>query len=54
MPREGRITSLRKVDWGSMRVNFFVMFPLATMADVPLSYISAFRAPRRTPASTTR
>ena len=25
--REGRITSLRKVDWSSMRVNFFVMFP---------------------------
>ncbi len=43
--REARITSLRKVDWGSMRVNFFVMFPLARMDDVPLSYISAFRAP---------
>ena len=28
-PAEGRITSLRKVDWGSMRVNFFVMFPAA-------------------------
>src|SRR3990167_1362581 len=24
---EVRITSLRKVDWGSMRANFFVMFP---------------------------
>jgi putative ABC transport system permease protein len=44
-PREGRITSLRKVDWGSMRVNFFVMFPVARMDGVPLSYISAFRAP---------
>jgi putative ABC transport system permease protein len=43
--REGRITSVRKVDWGSMRVNFFVMFPLAKMDDVPISYISAFRAP---------
>ena len=42
---QGRITSLRKVDWGSMRVNFFVMFPTARMADVPLSYIAAFRAP---------
>ncbi len=42
---EGRITSLRKVDWSSMRVNFFVMFPTATMADVPVSYIAAFRAP---------
>ncbi|MEK8048966.1 FtsX-like permease family protein [Ideonella sp. DXS22W] len=44
-PREGRITSLRKVDWGSMRVNFFVMFPLSRMDGVPSTYISAFRAP---------
>ena len=25
-----RHQSLRKVDWGSMRVNFFVMFPRAS------------------------
>ncbi|MBZ8141578.1 ABC transporter permease [Rubrivivax gelatinosus] len=43
--REARVTSLRKVDWGSMRVNFFVIFPQAEMADLPASYISAFRAP---------
>ena len=43
--REGRITSLRKVDWRSMRVNFFVMFPLAELPDLPVSYISAFHAP---------
>ena len=42
---EAKITSLRKVDWGSMRVNFFVMYPVAALADVPVSYISAFRAP---------
>ncbi|HZE90774.1 MAG TPA: FtsX-like permease family protein, partial [Rhizobacter sp.] len=42
---KGRITSLRKVDWGSMRANFFVMFPTAQMADVPATYIAAFRAP---------
>ncbi|WP_309683524.1 FtsX-like permease family protein [Polaromonas sp.] len=42
---EARITSLRKVDWGSMRVNFFVMYPVAQLADVPVTYISAFRAP---------
>jgi putative ABC transport system permease protein len=42
---EGRITSLRKVDWSSMRVNFFVMFPTATMVDAPVTYIAAFRAP---------
>jgi putative ABC transport system permease protein len=42
---EGRITSLRKVDWGSMRVNFFVMFPRAEMPELPATYIAAFRAP---------
>jgi putative ABC transport system permease protein len=41
----GRITSLRKVDWSSMRVNFFVMFPTASMPDVASSYIAAYRAP---------
>ena len=44
-PVEGRITSLRKVDWGSMRVNFFVMFPRAAMPDLPATYIAALRAP---------
>lgn len=45
---EARITSLRKVDWSSMRVNFFVMFPLAAMpadAPWPVTYISAFQVP---------
>ncbi|MDQ3057912.1 MAG: ABC transporter permease [Pseudomonadota bacterium] len=47
---EAKITSLRKVDWGSMRVNFFVMYPVAQMAaEVPVTFISAFRAPE--PAS---
>lgn len=45
MPAAGRITSLRKVDWSSMRVNFFVIFPTASMPDVPVSFIAAYRAP---------
>ena len=45
-----KITSLRKVDWGSMRVNFFVMYPVAVVTDVPVSYISAFRAPDALPS----
>jgi putative ABC transport system permease protein len=45
--REGRVTSLRKVDWGSMRVNFFVMFPNAAMPDLPATTIAAFRAPEQ-------
>ncbi len=44
-PREGRITSLRRVDWGSMRVNFFVMWTVAAMPELPATWIAAFRAP---------
>ena len=44
-PTEARITSLRKVDWASMHVNFFVMFPLAEMPELPITYIAAYRAP---------
>ena len=45
--RESVITSLRQVDWSSMRVNFFAIYPVAAIPDAPLSYISAFRAPER-------
>ncbi|MDM7456952.1 MAG: ABC transporter permease [Tepidimonas sp.] len=46
MPHEARITSLRKVDWASMHVNFFALFPVQSMpAEVPYTYIAAFRAP---------
>ena len=44
-PVQARITSLRKVDWSSLRVNFFVMFPRASMDEVAVSFIAAFRAP---------
>ncbi|MGQ0596585.1 ABC transporter permease [Aquabacterium sp.] len=43
--QEGRITSLRKVDWSSMRVNFFVMAPKADMPQWPVTYITAFKMP---------
>ena len=42
---EARITSLRKVDWGSMRANFFVVYPVSQMVDVPATFMTAFRAP---------
>lgn len=44
---EARITSLRKVDWASMRANFFVMYPVTHLPDVPLTYLAAYRAPDR-------
>jgi len=46
MPVTRRITSLRQVDWGSMRVNFFVLFPDTAMPDLPISFISAYQAPK--------
>ena len=47
IPTDARITSLRKVDWGSMRANFFVIYPVSRLEDVPITYMSAFRAPER-------
>ncbi len=41
----GRITSLRKVDWSSMRVNFFVLFETAALPDLPVTQIAAYRNP---------
>ncbi len=45
MQTESKITSLRKVDWGSMRANFFVMYPVDKLEGVPATYMSAFKAP---------
>ncbi len=44
---DAKITSLRKVDWSSMRANFFVIYPVESLADVPVTYMTAFRAPAR-------
>src|SRR6185503_12805515 len=38
-----RITSLRKLKWDSMKVNFFVVTPPWVLAKAPTSYITAFR-----------
>ncbi len=42
---EARVTSLRKVDWSSMRANFFMLFPLAEMPELPTTWLAAFRTP---------
>ncbi|WP_197711849.1 hypothetical protein [Polynucleobacter necessarius] len=36
------ITSLRKLDWGSMRVNFFVIMPPALLNNMPQSWITSY------------
>ncbi|VVE26727.1 ABC transporter permease [Pandoraea cepalis] len=42
------ITSLRKLDWGSMRVNFFVVMPPAALRDFPMTWITSFHlAPKQ-------
>lgn len=45
-----KVTSLRKVDWDSFRVNFFALFPPGPLDAMPATYIAAFRAPDTTNA----
>jgi putative ABC transport system permease protein len=42
---EAVITSMRKLDWDSMRVNFFVMSPPGVLENFPVSYITSFHLP---------
>ena len=42
---DSKITSLRKVDWASMRANFFATYPVSRMDGVPATYMGAFKAP---------
>ncbi|MBB5019542.1 putative ABC transport system permease protein [Chitinivorax tropicus] len=39
------VTSLRKVNWDSFNVNFFVVAPPTMLANQPTSYITSFRLP---------
>ena len=36
------ITSIRKLDWSSMRVNFFVIMPPAQLSGMPASWITSY------------
>ena len=40
-----RVTSLRKVQWDSMRVNFFVIATPELLSDFPASYLASFYLP---------
>ena len=39
------VTSLRKVDWDTMRANFFAVTPPGVLEQFPASYISSFHLP---------
>lgn len=45
LPVDVRITSIRKLDWSSMRVNFFVILSPSVSADLPSTWITAFHLP---------
>jgi len=46
-PFDTKITSVRRVDWTSMRANFFAIYPVSKIPDVPMTYIAAYRAPNQ-------
>jgi putative ABC transport system permease protein len=39
------VTSIRKVEWDTMRANFFAVTPPQTIAQLPASYMTAFHLP---------
>lgn len=48
------ITSIRKLDWGSMRVNFFVILSPDVASALPSTWITAFHLPAAAPSLVNR
>ncbi|WP_418939734.1 ABC transporter permease [Paraburkholderia bryophila] len=46
MQVEAPVTSVRKLDWGSFKVNFFVLMPPAALRDFPATFITSFHLPQ--------
>jgi putative ABC transport system permease protein len=42
---DGEVASLRKVEWDSFRVNFFVVAPRGVLEAYPASYVTSFHLP---------
>lgn len=40
-----KITSIRKVDWGSMKPNFYILFSQNIVDQLPLNYLTSFYVP---------
>ncbi|TKC80080.1 FtsX-like permease family protein [Trinickia terrae] len=45
LPIDAQVTSVRKLDWGSFKVNFFVLMPPAALERFPATYITSFHLP---------
>lgn len=45
MPFSAKVTGLRKVEWDTFRVNFFVLAPPGVLEDYPASYVTALYLP---------
>lgn len=43
----GTVSSLRKVDWDSFKVNFFVIGSPGLLDQLPVSYVTSFHLPRK-------
>ena len=47
VPLSATVTSLRKVDWDSFTVNFFMIAPPGLLESQPVSFVSSFHLPPR-------
>ena len=45
LPVDVKVSSLRKLEWGSMRANFFVVINPQAMANMPQTHMTAFHLP---------
>ncbi len=45
MPIEAPITSVRTLDWGTFKVNFFVLMPPVALEQLPALFITSFHLP---------
>lgn len=45
MSTDAPVTSVRKLDWGTFKVNFFVLMPPAALEKFPATFITSFHLP---------
>ena len=45
LPLVAKVTSVRRVNWGNMRLNFYIIFSPGALADLPATHMTSFRLP---------